>query len=282
MKTAASRRRGRGSPAAESRGGVGLPASWLLRLSVAITSLHACMPAGMVRAQVAPSAHNERITCSIAAAIKYAVPANLVLAVAEIEGGKPGQWVLNRNGSFDVGALQLNTSYLRDLARYGITPEDVAAAGCYAYELATWRLARHLARDHGDLWQRAANYHSRTAALNAKYRRKLMACGARWAHWLKARYATREFDTPMPPEQSPPLMAASARGRSGDATVLAERVLTRRAAKARGARAAVLGARTASVPLRPAWVQNRDVHVTPVELQALHPGITSEPKRVSR
>ena len=35
----------------------------------------------------------DRIVCSIQAAVKYEVPANILLAVAEKEGGKPGQWV---------------------------------------------------------------------------------------------------------------------------------------------------------------------------------------------
>ncbi|NMQ07967.1 muramidase, partial [Candidatus Accumulibacter phosphatis] len=79
-----------------------------------------------------PPQLQERVVCSISAAVKYEVPANIILAVAEKEAGKPGQWVRNSNGTHDVGAMQFNTSYLRDLSRYGITADDVAAAGCYA------------------------------------------------------------------------------------------------------------------------------------------------------
>jgi hypothetical protein len=35
----------------------------------------------------------ERVVCSISAAVKYEVPVNIILAVAEKEAGKPGQWV---------------------------------------------------------------------------------------------------------------------------------------------------------------------------------------------
>ena len=63
---------------------------------------------------------SERVACSLGAALRYGVPANVVLAVAEQEGGRPGQWVANSNGTFDVGALQFNTAYLRSLAGYGI------------------------------------------------------------------------------------------------------------------------------------------------------------------
>ena len=137
-----------------------------------------------------PPLEQERILCSISSAVKYAVPANIVLAVAEKEGGKPGQWVRNTNGTHDVGAMQFNTAYLRDLARYGIAADDVVAAGCYAFELAAWRLRKHLRNDQGDLWTRAANYHSRTPRFNAVYRTDLMKKAAKWADWLEARFVT--------------------------------------------------------------------------------------------
>src|SRR5437868_611207 len=91
-----------------------------------------------------PPQMQERVVCSISSAVKYEVPANIVLAVAEKEAGKPGQWVANTNGTYDVGSLQFNTEYLRGLARYGITAEHVAAAGCYPYDLAAWRLRMHI------------------------------------------------------------------------------------------------------------------------------------------
>jgi hypothetical protein len=132
-----------------------------------------------------PAYLQERIVCSIAASIHYDVPANIVLAVAEKEGGKPGQWVRDANGTHDVGAMQFNTGYLKGLtAQYGITANDVAAAGCYAYDLAAWRLHGHLQKDSGDIWTRAANYHSRTPTYNAVYRADLIIKANKWAKQL--------------------------------------------------------------------------------------------------
>ncbi len=133
--------------------------------------------------------------CSIAAATRYQIPANIVLAVAEREGGQPGQWVRNSNGSHDVGAMQFNTAYLRELGRYGITPEDVAARGCYPYSLAAWRLRRHIKYDRGDLWSRVANYHSRTPQFNAVYRADLIRRAVKWADWLDMRFTTVTWTT---------------------------------------------------------------------------------------
>jgi hypothetical protein len=145
----------------------------------------------------------ESIVCGISAAVKYQVPANILLAIAEKEGGKAGQWVRNANGTHDVGLMQFNTSYLAQLAPYRITPEDVAAAGCYSFDLAAWRLRMHIRNDKGDLWTKAANYHSRTPRYNALYRADLMRKAARWAKWLEAYFVTVDV-TEAPSMASPP------------------------------------------------------------------------------
>lgn len=180
-----------------------------------------------------PPQMQERVVCSIAAATKYEVPANIVLAVAEKENGRPGQWVRNSsNGSYDVGPLQFNTNYLRDLGRYGITAEHVAAAGCYSFELAAWRLRMHIKNDRGDLWTRAANYHSRTPRFNQVYRADLIIRAAKWANWLTARYPTHDVSTggttvaaAAPAGQVPALPAATPRTTSYAASTYVPRQL---------------------------------------------------------
>ena len=143
-----------------------------------------------------PPVPPERIICSIVAAAKYQVPANIVLAVAEKEGGKPGLWVKNRNGTFDVGVMQFNTRFLNDLKPYGITADAVSQDNCYAFDLAAWRLRGHLQHDKDDVWTRAANYHSRTPKYNQIYRADLMKKAAVWGRWLDARFTTYAVTTP--------------------------------------------------------------------------------------
>lgn len=158
----------------------------------------------------------EPIVCSVMAAVKYELPVNIVLAVAAQEGGKPGQWVRNTNGTYDVGPMQFNTSYLRELARYGITAQDVEQGGCYAYDLAAWRLRGHVRNDRGDLWTRVANYHSRTPAINARYRQQVMRRAAWWADWLDERFATQQIAQAAvlsaAPGQAPVVAASTASG----------------------------------------------------------------------
>jgi hypothetical protein len=151
-----------------------------------------------------PPQIQERVVCSISAALRYEVPANIVLAVAEKEGGKPDQWVRNANGTHDVGSMQFNTAYLAELVRYGITASDVATAGCYSFDLAAWRLRMHIRNDKGDLWTKAANYHSRTPHHNAAYRADLMRKASRWADWLEAHFETLDVTKVDATQATPP------------------------------------------------------------------------------
>lgn len=143
---------------------------------------------GLVLAQpgLASAQHSERIICSIAAAVKYEIPANIMLAVAEKEGGKPGQVVRNSNGTVDVGTMQFNTVFLKELKRYGIDAVDIAAPGCYPYDVAAWRIRNHIKNDSGDIWTRASNYHSKTPKYNQIYRRDLIVKAVKWADWIDA------------------------------------------------------------------------------------------------
>jgi hypothetical protein len=142
-----------------------------------------------------PPLEQERIVCSITAAIKYQVPANILLAIAEEEGGKPGMVVINKNGTYDIGPMQFNSVYLHDLQKYGISPAHVAANGCYPYDLAAWRLRQHLLRGTGSVWVRAANYHSRTNKYNFKYQKHIIMGAHKWALWLEAKFPASKLAT---------------------------------------------------------------------------------------
>lgn len=157
-----------------------------------------------------PPAQVERVVCSITAAIKYQIPANLMLAVAEQEGGKPGLENKNRNtdGTYDTGPMQFNTVYLRDLEKYGITAEDVSQPGCYSYDLAAWRIRGHIKNDTGDIWTKAANYHSRTPYFNQIYRDQIIPKAAKWEKWIEARFNT--FDATNPAKLAEQTQLASA------------------------------------------------------------------------
>jgi hypothetical protein len=141
-----------------------------------------------------PPVHEERVVCSIVASLEYKVPADIMLAIAEVEGGAPGVVSANTNGTVDIGPMQFNSGYLGSLRKYGITADDVNKSGCYPYRLAAWRVKNHLVNDEGDIWTRAANYHSRTPYYNRIYREKLLTAAKKWLHWLRSQFTTHVTD----------------------------------------------------------------------------------------
>jgi hypothetical protein len=126
-----------------------------------------------------------RIVCSIQEAQRYGLPPAVMLAVAQIEGGRPGLAVRNTNGTFDLGPMQLNTAWLATLRPYGVDPRWAMARGCYPYQLAAWRIRAHVLGDKGDYWTRVANYHSRTPSQNRPYRAQVIVSASRWNTWLQ-------------------------------------------------------------------------------------------------
>ncbi|WP_321853348.1 lytic transglycosylase domain-containing protein [Paraburkholderia tropica] len=134
-----------------------------------------------------------RISISTAAALACVVPfaaqadclddaaayrhinAQLVRAIAKQESGMRADAVnVNRNGTEDIGLMQINSSWLPKLARYGIRREHLFNACVNAY-VGTWILASNI-RQFGPTWKAVGAYNSPTSAhqlvyANSIYRR---------------------------------------------------------------------------------------------------------------
>lgn len=156
-------------------------------------------------------AEDARIWCSVEAARRYALPPELVYAVSRTEGGRPGIAVENSNGTYDLGWMQFNTAYLATLRGFGIRPSDVQGSSCYPFHLAAWRIRGHLEESpmKGDVFTRAAWYHSRTPEYNIAYRRRLIGNARRFDYAKAARFEARmrgrEAFRPAPQGSAPAL-----------------------------------------------------------------------------
>lgn len=139
------------------------------------------------------------VDCVIKASTKHKVPANVLLAIASVEHGLNGQYVKNKNGSFDIGHFQINSYHWNKNGLFnhtGIETKDIAWRGCMNAELAAWMLKNHLNEQvDQDYWTKAANYHSKTKKYNKQYKRKLMAYSKKWAEWLTAKYPETHVST---------------------------------------------------------------------------------------
>lgn len=117
-------------------------------------------------------------SCLMLAAANYQVPAAVLVGIYKVEGGKVGQEVGNKNGSYDLGPMQINTIWMDELAKYWGVPKSTARRlvrddACTNMGVAAWILRRHL-QETGNLATAIAHYHSRTPFHGGKYRRKVI------------------------------------------------------------------------------------------------------------
>lgn len=116
-------------------------------------------------------------SCAIEAARHYHIPEQLYLALLATEGGQVGKTHRNSNGSYDMGPAQINSINLPDLARMGITREQVINDGCLNVHVGAWILAGKLGGqgpdDPAEFWRRVGNYNSATPVHNHAYQLKV-------------------------------------------------------------------------------------------------------------
>ena len=110
--------------------------------------------------------------CVLAAARVSGMPAAALFAILATEGGKTGEALSNKNGTWDLGGFQINTVHLKELAAMGISPDAVLRDGRVNAYAAAWLLRKEYRRT-GNLWQAIGAYHSRTPYRRDAYIRRV-------------------------------------------------------------------------------------------------------------
>ena len=108
--------------------------------------------------------------CINEAAQEYKLHPLLIRAILNVEGGKVGTMSKNRNGTYDLGPMQINTIWLEPLSKYNIGWEDLAYNACVNIHVGSWILANEL-KGQDDFWVGVGAYHSKTPKHNKRYRR---------------------------------------------------------------------------------------------------------------
>ncbi|MCD6047028.1 MAG: trbN [Gammaproteobacteria bacterium] len=112
------------------------------------------------------------LSCINEAAYEYHVPAKLIIAVLNVEQGKVGMANRNKNGTYDLGPMQINTSWWPKLSQYGISQWDVQNNPCINIKVGAWILSKNIA-DQSNLLIGIGNYHSLEPIKNSAYTNKI-------------------------------------------------------------------------------------------------------------
>jgi hypothetical protein len=85
----------------------------------------------------------------------------------------------NRNGTVDLGAFQINSIHLLDLAHFGVDAQSLTD-GCVSAYVAAWHY-RHQVDLYGNTWAAVGAYHSRLPARSAWYANRIVEILMRWS-----------------------------------------------------------------------------------------------------
>lgn len=113
------------------------------------------------------------------AAQNYAIPPSVLIGILHVEGGKVGQQVRNSNGTYDLGPMQINTLWTKELAKEWHVSRLAAHRmirddACTNINVAAWIFRRNL-NEAKSLSKAIAWYNSRTPHIGYKYRKKVIA-----------------------------------------------------------------------------------------------------------
>lgn len=114
------------------------------------------------------------------------LPPKVLRAIHDVEGGAIGTVAHNKNGTDDLGPLQVNSAWLPTIsAATGESSDTVRnrliSDVCYNATTAGAILVGYLQEAHGDLWQAIGFYHSHRLVEGTRYQLKVGAAAVRQA-----------------------------------------------------------------------------------------------------
>jgi hypothetical protein len=116
-----------------------------------------------------PEAQPVTVECVAAVSQRYQLPVELLAGILAQEHGRLGQSRPNRDGSRDLGPMQINSFWLPMLHRWGVEESHMLHHGCYNLAVGAWIVRYEQSRHPGDIWQAVGRYHSPNPQKAAAY-----------------------------------------------------------------------------------------------------------------
>jgi len=120
------------------------------------------------------------LACMLASALHYRIPPRVLPAIQRVEGGVMGKVSQNKDGSVDIGLMQIISRWILPISSMlHQSPAQIATRlalePCFNVAAAAMILRTALDNEHGNLMRAIGDYHSRTVPLKMAYQRKVLA-----------------------------------------------------------------------------------------------------------
>jgi soluble lytic murein transglycosylase-like protein len=113
-----------------------------------------------------------KAACFEEAASRYQVPSALLKAISRVESaGNPRALNRNKDGSYDIGHMQINSRWLPKLSHFGISSDQLWDPCTNTY-VGAWILAHSIQR-LGYSWNAVGAYNARSPELRDRYARSV-------------------------------------------------------------------------------------------------------------
>lgn len=110
-------------------------------------------------------------SCILESAAYHNVPVSVILGLMATETGVVGAISYNTNGTYDIGPMQINSSWLPKLRKHGISERALRYNGCVNVAIGAWIIGDLLKKY--PMWEAIGYYHSRTPHLSEKYKSRV-------------------------------------------------------------------------------------------------------------
>jgi soluble lytic murein transglycosylase-like protein len=107
--------------------------------------------------------------CFTSASLHFGIEKRLLVAIAKTESSLDPNAMgpKNKNGSYDMGMMQINSWWLSKLSKYGIAVKDLMGA-CTNIHVGAWILAQNIST-HGATWKAVGAYNASTTSKQVIY-----------------------------------------------------------------------------------------------------------------
>lgn len=116
-----------------------------------------------------PSDDPATAACIQTAVQSFQIPELPLWIILDVERGTLGKVSGNTNGSYDIGPMQINSTWLPRLAKLGVTEDRLLNDLCTNIYVGAWVFTHEYRRFNGDVGKAIAHYHSPTPRHQQRY-----------------------------------------------------------------------------------------------------------------